>query len=116
DPERLIQEIHRILKPGGLFLGMMYSRRSLTALRFWVRFALLAGRPWRSVSEVIAAHVESPGTRAYTVRELSHLFAAFQSFAARPIITVADTSDWPRWISRFFPDDWGWFVRLTATK
>lgn len=115
-PERLIQEIHRVLKPEGTFLGMMYNRHSMTALRFWVRFGLLRGRPWRSLTDIIAEHVESAGTKAYTVDELVRLFAAFRSFRARPVITVADTSDWPRWISRFFPDDWGWFTTLTATK
>lgn len=115
-PERIIAEIHRVLKPGGLFIGMMYGRRSVMALRFWVRYALLRGRPWRSVSDVLAAHVESPGTKAYRVRELHALFAAFRAVTARPVITVADTSDWPRWISRFFPDDWGWFITLSAEK
>jgi ubiquinone/menaquinone biosynthesis C-methylase UbiE len=115
-PERLIQEIHRVLKPEGSFVGMMYNRHSLTALRFWVRFGLLAGRPWRTVPDIIATHVESAGTKSYTVEELARLFSGFSSFTARPVITAADKSDWPRWISRFFPDEWGWFVTLTAIK
>jgi ubiquinone/menaquinone biosynthesis C-methylase UbiE len=115
-PEQLIHEIHRVLKPGGSFLGMMYNRHSVTAMRFWVRFALLAGRPWRTIPDIIAAHVESAGTKAYTVEELTRMFARFASFTAKPVITVADTSDSPQWISRFFPDDWGWFITLAATK
>ena len=115
-PERIIAEIHRVLKPGGRFIGMMYGRHSVTALRFWVRHALLRGRPWRSVADVIAAHVESAGTKAYTVRELRQLFASFRACSAKPVITVADTSDWPAWISRFFPDEWGWFMTLSAEK
>ncbi len=115
-PERIVGEIHRVLKPGGRFIGMMYGRHSVMALRFWVRYALLRGRPWRSIGDVLAAHVESPGTKAYTVRELQELFAAFRSFSAKPIITAADMADWPRWVSRLFPDDWGWFIRLAAEK
>lgn len=115
-PERIVAEIHRVLKPGGQFIGMMYGRHSLTALRFWVRFALLKGRPWRSIADVVAHHVESVGTKAYTVRELEGLFAAFREVKARPLITVADTSDWPKTISRFFPDDWGWFITWSAAK
>src|SRR5262249_33821028 len=113
-PERIVAEIHRVLKPGGQFIGMLYGRRSVTALRFWVRHALLQGRPWRTIGDVIATHVESPGTKAYRVREIEQLFGAFRRVTARPVITAADTADWPRWISRFFPDDWGWFITVTA--
>ena len=60
--------------------------------------------------------MESVGTKAYTVRELRQLFGAFRDVQARPVITVADTSDWPTLISRFFPDDWGWFITLSAGK
>jgi len=115
-PERIVGEIHRVLKPGGLFLGMMYGRHSVIALRFWVRHALLKGRPWRSIADVLAAHVESPGTKAYTVRELTRMFGRFAAFQAEPIITAPDRADWPRIISRFFPDDWGWFIMLRARK
>ncbi len=105
-----------MLKPGGLFLGMMYGRHSVIALRFWVRHALLAGRPWRSIRNVLAEHVESPGTKAYTVAELRRMFAAFSAFDAEPIVTAPDRADWPRAISRFFPADWGWFIMLRARK
>jgi ubiquinone/menaquinone biosynthesis C-methylase UbiE len=115
-PERIVAEIHRVLKPDGRFVGMMYGRHSVIALRFWVRHALLKGRPWRSLSDVIAAHVESAGTKAYTAPELRRLFAAFRICSIEPVITAADRSDWPVWISRFFPDDWGWFITLSARK
>jgi len=115
-PEKIVQEIHRVLKPGGEFLGMMYGRHSVLAAHVWVLHALLRGRPWRSIAEVIAAHVEIPGTKAYTVRELRQLFASFAEFAAEPVVTAPDRSGWPRAISRFFPDDWGWFVTLRARK
>jgi len=115
-PDRMVAEIRRVLKPGGEFIGMMYGRHSVIALRFWVRHALLKGRPWQSIADVIGKHVESRGTKAYTVAELRELFAAFATFSAKPVITVADTSDWPRVISRFFPDDWGWFITLRAHK
>jgi ubiquinone/menaquinone biosynthesis C-methylase UbiE len=115
-PERMIGEIHRVLKPGGQFVGMMYGRHSLKVFSAWVYWALLRGRPWRSLHEVLSKHVESPGTKAYTTPELKELFARFQSFSAQPILTVYDTRVWPHWLSRFFPQDWGWFIALRAIK
>src|SRR5690606_3871304 len=52
-PEAIVAEVHRVLRPGGLFLGMLYNRRALVTLELWVRHALLAGRPWRSFRDVL---------------------------------------------------------------
>ena len=49
---------------------MVYNRRSLLALRLWVRHALLAGAPWRSFEWVLHHHMESLGTKGYTRNEL----------------------------------------------
>ena len=43
----------------------------------WLRYALLAGRPWRRLGSIYAAHLESPGTKAYSVAEAQQLFSAF---------------------------------------
>jgi ubiquinone/menaquinone biosynthesis C-methylase UbiE len=115
-PERIIGEIYRVLKPGGQFIGMMYGRHSLKAFTAWLYWALLRGKPWLNFRDVLCMHVESPGTKAYTVTELKELFAAFQAFSAQPILTRYDTRVWPGWLSRFFPQDWGWFIALRAVK
>jgi SAM-dependent methyltransferase len=115
-PERIIGEIHRVLKPGGQFVGMMYGRHSLKMFTAWLYWALLRGRPWRSFREILWQHVESPGTKAYTIPELKALFAPFQCFSAQPVLTVYDTRVWPNWLNRFFPQDWGWFITLRAIK
>ena len=77
-PAKIIAEIQRVLKPGGTFIGMLYGRRSVTALHFWIRHALKAGRPWRTFADVIFHHVESVGTRAYTIPEVRQLFSSFR--------------------------------------
>jgi ubiquinone/menaquinone biosynthesis C-methylase UbiE len=115
-PSRIVGEIWRVLKPGGEFIGMMYGRRSLKVLTAWVYYALLRGRPWRSFREVLWNHVESKGTKAYTVKELGALFHLFREFSAKPIITPYDTRVWPRWLHQFFPQRWGWFIALKARK
>jgi SAM-dependent methyltransferase len=115
-PEKIIKEIVRVLKPGGKFVGMMYGRRSLKVLTAWVWYALLRGRPWLSFSDVLARFVESPGTKAYTKHELRGLFSDFALFEAKPLLTIYDTRALPKWLRKFLPDDWGWFVALYATK
>lgn len=115
-PERIVEEIRRVLKPGGTFIGMIYGRYSLKVLKTWIWFALLRGKPWMSFSKVLAQHVESPGTKAYTVRECKTMFTNFREVAAKSVLTIYDTREIPRWLARFLPDDWGWFITLHATK
>ena len=115
-PGQIIEEIRRVLKPGGIFIGMMYGRHSPTVFKVWLRYGLLKGKPWRSFKEVLWNHVESVGTKAYTVSELRTLFAKFRSFSAKPIITTYDTAKWPAWLGSLFPDQWGWFITLKASK
>jgi SAM-dependent methyltransferase len=74
DTDRAVNEAIRVLRPGGRICVMLYSRRSWVALGLWTRHALLAVRPHRRMHEVIANHMESAGTRAYTVAELRSLF------------------------------------------
>ncbi len=115
-PEVIIAEIRRVLKRGGLFIGMIYGRRSVVAFKYWLKHGLFKGRPWRSFADVLWNHFESVGTKAYTVPELEKMFGDFKEFEAQPIITWHDVSKWPVWISRLFPNKWGWFIALKASK
>ena len=115
-PEKIIAEIYRVLKPGGRFIGMMYGRRSPVVVKLWVRNALLRGRPWRSFREVVWNHMESIGTKAYTVRELKGLFQRFSAVETLPLVTTYDRRGFPNAVSCFFPDEWGWFIGLRAVK
>jgi ubiquinone/menaquinone biosynthesis C-methylase UbiE len=116
NPERIVAEIHRVLTPGGTFIGMMYHRHSLKVLTAWVYYALLRGKPWRTFRQVLWQHVESKGTKAYTRQELKQLFSQFSGLTLQPIKTPYDTRAFPRWLHRFLPNEWGWFMALRATK
>lgn len=115
-PSRIIGEIHRTLKPGGQFVGMMYGRHSAAVFKMWVKLALLRGKPWRSFKDVVWNHVESIGTKAYTAEELRQLLGAFAWVETLPLATALDRSGWPQWMSCFLPDKWGWFIALRAVK
>jgi hypothetical protein len=88
----------------------------MLAFKFWLKYALLAGRPWKSIAQVIWDKVESVGTKGYTISELRKLFDCFPIFEATPIITKYDTDDWPVFISKYFPNCLGWFIGVRANK
>lgn len=115
-PDVIINEIHRVLKKGGLFIGMMYGRHSIAAFKLWVKHALLKGMPWRSLKNVIYNNMESIGTKAYTPKELKILFAKYDLFTAEPLITFYDKKLFPKCINSFFPNQFGWFITIKAIK
>ncbi len=69
---------------------MIYHKWSMIGIMLWLRYALLAGRPWRSLRSVYAEHLESPGTKAYSVAEARGLFAAFSEVRIRTVLTHGD--------------------------
>jgi len=115
-PELIVSEILRVLKPGAVFIGMMYARRSSFVFKLWIKHALLKGKPWLSFADVVWDKVESVGTKSYTTRELSEMFREFNDVELIPILAKADMDYWPRWLSKFFPTTWGWYLGVRARK
>ncbi len=72
--EKALREIVRVCRPGGTGKVMIYHRHSLLAYFVWVNRALLAGKPWKSLSWCLYHHMESLGTKAYTVKEARAMF------------------------------------------
>lgn len=79
DTAAAAREIYRVLKPGGVAKVMIYHAWSMVGLMLWLRYALLGGKPWRSLRSVYSEHLESPGTKAYSRREARALFKQFSS-------------------------------------
>lgn len=52
---------------------MIYHKWRMIGLMLWLWYALLAGRPWRSLRSIYAEHLESPGTKAYSYIEARQL-------------------------------------------
>jgi ubiquinone/menaquinone biosynthesis C-methylase UbiE len=121
DTPRAAREILRVLRPGGGFCVMVYNRRSLLAAQAWIVFAALRGRPRRSVAEVLASHVESAGTKAYTAREAVALFEGAQDVRVETVVTPYDMRVGrrrflPQWTWRAVPRRLGWFHVVTGTR
>lgn len=90
DTPRAIKEAVRVLRPGGRLCIMLYARHSWVAFGLWLRYALAVGRPDRSLADVVAAHMESPGTTAYTPRELHELFSGVRDLRIHREVTPYD--------------------------
>ena len=113
---------------------MIYHKWSMVGLMLWLRYALLAGKPWRGLRSIYAAHLESPGTKAYSVAEARRLFAAFGEVRIRTVPTHGDLLEsgagqrhgglalslarriWPRRLIRYLFPKAGLFMLIEARK
>jgi ubiquinone/menaquinone biosynthesis C-methylase UbiE len=72
---RALAELVRVLKPGGELKVMIYNRHSLHTFYRWGRYALLRGKPWMRFAQVLYHHMESEGTKGYTLAEARQMLA-----------------------------------------
>jgi ubiquinone/menaquinone biosynthesis C-methylase UbiE len=87
DTPRAITEVLRVLRPGGVGRIMIYHYWSITGYLLWLRYGLFAGR---SLTDVYAKYLESPGTKAYTIDEAKHMFRDFTAVSARSQLSFGD--------------------------
>lgn len=117
DPAQIIGEIKRVLRPGGVFIGMLYRRRSLLVIKVWIKQALLKGKPWRTFRDVLFNNVESRGTKAYSVSELRALFSAFENVSVTPVICVDSILiKGPKWVRALLDEYFSWFLVVKANR
>lgn len=134
DTPAAVREVWRVLRPGGRAKVMIYHRWSIVGLMLWCRYALLAGRPWRGLAEIYAAHLESPGTKAYSRAEAAAMFAGFRTVGIEIQLNHGDLLQgavgqrhrgrllsiakavWPRWLIRAVFPGLGLYLLITAEK
>jgi len=113
---------------------MIYHKWSLVGLMLWIRYALLGFQPWLSPNDVYARYLESPGTKAYSVKEARQLFSAFNEVSIDIVLTHGDLLEsmagqrhqgvllsiakaiWPRALIRRFLPGMGLFMLIEAQK
>lgn len=134
DTHRAIREVWRVLRPGGQARIMIYHTWSMVGLMLWIRYALLRMRPWRSMRSVYAEHLESPGTKAYTIAQAHELMRAFDQVRIRTVLTHGDLlasevgqrhrgallsaakALWPRWLIRRLAPGAGLYMLIEARR
>lgn len=131
DTRRAMSEIHRVLRPGGEARIMIYHSRSIVGYLLWLRYGLLRRK---SLRDVYTSHLESPGTKAYTVDEARELMADFDTVDAWTILSFGDLLEgevgqqhpsralefakrvWPRRLIRATLPGRGLYLLIRATK
>lgn len=77
DTPRAFAEVHRVLRPGGTMLAMIYRVPSLTGFLLWGMHGVAKGNPMLTPRQAIYEHLESPGTKAYTDDEAREMLRMF---------------------------------------
>jgi ubiquinone/menaquinone biosynthesis C-methylase UbiE len=132
--QKAINEVYRVLKPGGFAKIMIYNKYSLIGYMLWLRYGLLRLKPFTSLNSIYSEHLESPGTKAYTYKEASELFVNFKINSIKSNLTHADLLEsevgqrhrgfflsmakklWPRWFFKSFMKSHGLFLFTSLTK
>ena len=109
DTPQAVREAIRVLKPGGKLCVMLYARHSWVAYGLWIRHALLAGKPTRSLADVLAAHMESEGTKGFTTDELRSMLGGLEDVQVEKVQTSYDRQI-SRGLSRLSAGRLGWFL------
>lgn len=134
DTPRAIDEVWRVLRPGGRAAIMVYHRASIVGALLWTRYALMRGRPGTSLDEIYAQYLESPGTKAYSQADVRGLFRKFSSVRTSIELSNGDLLEgeagqrhqgaalhlarrvWPRGLIRRVGRGYGLFLLIDAVK
>ena len=129
-----INEVWRVLRPGGSSRIMIYNKYSVIGLMLWLRYGLFRLKPWLSLEHLYSNYLESPGTKAYTYHSARELFKQFENVEIDSVLTHGDLLSssagqrhegailnlarriWPRRLIRWaFPKN-GLFLMIKAKK
>lgn len=136
DTRRAYGEVFRVLRPGGVMKTMIYHHPSWTGLMLYAQHALARGNFKMSMKEAVFHHLESPGTKVYSIEEARRLlseigFANIESksrLSPGDLLTVKPSEKYssgfykiiwrvyPRWLVRLLGDRWGLGLLLAANK
>ena len=134
DTQKAINECYRVLKKGGVAKVMIYNKYSMVGYMLWLRYALLKMKPGMSLEQIFSQYMESPGTKAYSIKEARNLFWEFSQTDIWTVLSHGDLLSsqagqrhrglvlslarriWPRWMIKEFFSQHGLFMMIRANK
>ena len=136
DTFRAFSEAFRVLKSGGVLKAMIYHIPSWTGALLWIQHCLLKGKFWHSMAWAIFHHLESPGTKAYTVKKAREMLTeiGYKNIHLKTKLCAGDLLEikpskkyqsaiykiiwklYPRFLVKLFGDRFGLNLLITATK
>ena len=88
--KKCFDEVYRVLKPGGVAKIMVYHKYSPVGWMLWIKYGLLKLRPFKSLKSIYAEYLESPGTKAYTIKEAHELTKSFSKNEIKVQLSFGD--------------------------
>jgi ubiquinone/menaquinone biosynthesis C-methylase UbiE len=136
DTAQTLREACRVLRPGGELRIMLYHRPCWTGLLLWIMHGLMKGKPFMSMREAIHQHLESPGTKSYTIRETHALLnstgftdiATDTALGPGDLLTIKPSAKYdsstmrvlwkiyPRWLVRLLGKRFGILMMISAKR
>jgi ubiquinone/menaquinone biosynthesis C-methylase UbiE len=129
-----INEIRRVLKPGGHGKIMIYHKWSLVGFMLWIRYGLFRLNPFIGLDNIYSKYLESPGTKAYSKKEAYELLKEFNEISVNIVLTHGDLLEgsagqrqagilinlarkiWPRTLIKKFLSGLGLFMLIDVKK
>lgn len=121
DIQKSINEVMRVLKPGGQCIIMLYNLHSLVAFQLYILYGLLKGKLFTDIKKLFSEHHESPGTKAFSNSEIKLMFKDFSDVRIQNIVTPYDcrigkNNYLPVFFRKIIPSKFGFFTVIKATK